>query len=433
MDTTLILLFILTGAFAVAHLESRLLGERVSFFTDAEYLIVGGLCGPYVFGLLTPERMASLEPLLAAVTGFIGFMVGMHLRFRRRHANGTMVADRLFAVLTCTATALVLAGAGWGLLVWLTDASPRDPLLLLAAATLGFGGVVISSQAVRVAILRTRSEGPVTQLLRTTAITGQVLAIVGFGLTIASRRALDTGGHLGDLIDALWLRVVMWNVISVVAGVATGLIFHLFVGEDRGRDRLFLGTVGLVALTAGVAEAMDFSTVFLGLTAGLTICFVSPVARHVAGAVNRLTRPTHVILLVLAGALWVPIEGRLWLVPAAYIVLRLVMLRAAARLAAAAHPRLDSEHRAVGSGLLAQGALAAAIAVNVITEGGRDNAYADVVVTTLLISAVANELWGSLAVRRLLQNSGETGRAPEWGGDGEASRVGPLPTGEAAQ
>ena len=409
MDTTLVLLCILAAAFAVTHLESKLLGERVSFFSDAEYLIVGVLCGPIVFGLLTPDRMTDLEPLLAAVTGFVGFMVG--LSFDRSPHQTAARADRVFALITSVTTALTLGAAGWALLHYFSGAALDDPLLLVAAATLGMGGVVVSSQAVRVTVTRARSDGPVTRLVRSTAVGAQVLAIVGFGFTIATSRALvDSGGVLDGVSDALWIRVLLWNGISGIAGVATGVIFYLFVRDSAPKERLFLGTIGLVAFTSGIAMALDFSPLFLGLVSGLTVALFCKVAPSITASVGRLQRPTHVILLILAGAMWKPIHGQLWLVPIVFILLRVVTLRGAAGLAARLHPHLDSEHRGIGSGLLPQGALAAAIAVNVILESSESAMFTDVVVTTLLLSAVANELWSARALRRLLQNSGETGR-----------------------
>ncbi len=438
MDTTLILLCILAAAFAVTRLESNLLGERVSFFTDAEYLVVGVLCGPLVSGLLGPVRMASLDPLLAAITGFVGFVVGLSLRFGRHGTRSTTWADRGFALMTCLLTGGVLATAGWAAISHLTGVAPSDPLLLIASATLGFGGVAISRQAVHVAATRSRADGPITRLLHSTAVSGQVLAIIGFGVTIATKRALVDGEQfLHGALDEVWLRVIVWNAVSLVAGVGSGFIFHLFVGSRGGSERLFLGTVGLVAFTSGIAQALDFSTLFLGLTAGVTIAAFSPVAGQVAASVTRLRRPTAVILLILAGAMWTPIEGLLWLIPVAWIGLRIVALRGTARMAAALHPQLDSEHRGIGSGLLAQGSLAAAIAVHLAAEPqAGSSTLVDVVVTTLLLSAVANELWGTSAVRRLLENSGETGRlapaADDASADGGRDRLAPLSPSDAA-
>jgi len=172
---------------------------------------------------------------------------------------------------------------------------------------------------------------------------------------------------------------------------------------------LFLGTIGLVAFTSGIAMALNFSTLFLGLISGFTVAVSCKVAPNINAAIDRLQRPTHVILLILAGALWVPIEGLAWIIPTAFIFLRIFTLRGVAGVATRMHPHLDVEHRGIGSGLLPQGALAAAIAVNLALDAGGDAALTDVVVTTLLLSAVANELWGARALRRLLQNSGETG------------------------
>lgn len=406
MDTTLILLCVLAFAFAVTHLERKLLGERVRFVSDAEYLLLGVAFGPLGLGVLGTERMAQLEPLQSVITGFVGFLVGLTLV--RRRARGVGRADLAFSI---AATLFTVIGVGAALLaaaVFLLPEHLQQPLHLtaVAAATLAFGSVAGSRSAVLHTIARTRADGPFSRLLPLAISTGRVVAVVGFGVTLAAKRALVEEGSIG--FGSLVIPPGAWVFISVAAGVASAVIFRVFAGEESDRQRLFVATIGLVLLTSGIAHALEFSPLFVGAIAGATVANISPVASHVSEAATRLSHPTVVILLILAGAAWTPVSGILWVLPVGYVVLRMLALRLATGVAGAHHPALRGQSRPVGSGLVPMGALAVAIAVNYALTP--DTAFTDAVVTTLLLTAIVGSLLGPASVRRLLRDVGETGR-----------------------
>ncbi|MGM0576732.1 MAG: hypothetical protein ACQEXJ_13465 [Myxococcota bacterium] len=409
MDTTLILLCILAFAFAITHLEERALGERVRTFSNSEYLILGFVFGPVVLGVLSAERMDELSPLLSVINGFLGFAVGLPLRVRGRD-KGPKPRHLGFAILVGVLAAAAVMLAAWGaLLLYPGNGEIRGPLLLVAAATLGSGAVAFSAQIIRRAIVRTRADGPISHLLPHVATSGRVIAIVGFGIAIASQRAfVEEDMVVAPGLDVIGLSVAVWNAIAIAAGVASGVIFHIFVGDDADRERLFVATIGLVMLTSGIAHALHFSPLGLGLLAGFTVANVSPCAPRVQGAATRLRRPASVTLLILAGALWTPIAPWMWLLPAGFVGLRVLILWATANVALWRHPSLSGQHRGVGLGLLGQGALTAGIAVNYAMI--ESTALSGPVVTALLVSAVANDLWAGAGVRSLLRNVGETGR-----------------------
>ena len=99
-----------------------------------------------------------------------------------------------------------------------------------------------------------------------------------------------------------------------------------------------------------------------------------------------------------------------WLLPLAFVLVRIVVLRFSAWLATRRNPNLDPNIPRLGNGLLSQGPLTVAIAVNY--QMVPSHALIDVVFTCLLVSAVLNEFWATSAIRRVLQNGGETGRGP---------------------
>ncbi len=402
MDAPLILIIILTFAFAATRLETRLLGPRSNLLASLEYAIIGVLAGPVMFGFLGPESLASLEPLLAVVTGFVGFLVGLPLSFR---SFGTRTRGTVrFGLVATLITAGILGATAW--LVFTYTVIPLDdpaPAALLgAAATLALGGTIIAVESIRSGLANARADGPVSRLLPGAAQTMRIVSVLGFGLVLAVQRGLTS--------EADFLGHLAWVGVEIAAGVAVGFIFFVFVGHERDQKKLFVATIGIVCLGSGIAEALDFSPLFVNLVAGLTIANLSRASRSLLIADSRLRRPVFAVLLILAGASWTPLPAVLWLVPAAYVLLRVLALRVGARvglrLSASA---IDRDTPRPGHGLLGQGAVALALAVDFVHVTPHSTLSA-LVLTTLLVSAVVNEIWFGAALRVLLQNAGETGR-----------------------
>lgn len=413
MDPTLTLLLLLAFAFAAVRVEQALFGEGITFIASGEALVLGAISGPMVLGVLDADGLTALEPLLSVISGFIGFLVGLPLRLRGRAK--LPMRDVAFGLTTMLGITLCVGGGAFAVLAGLPTFSELDPGqlhpidILIAAGTLGFGAAVCGAEGVQRAVLHMRSAGPVSRILPRGAALTQVLAILGFGVLIASTRASDRFGSTE--LDA-WA----WSSINIAAGLASGVIFHVFVGAQATRDQLFVATIGLVCLASGIAHALHFSPLFLGLVAGATVANLSPCAPRLHAAVERLQHPIYTLLLLMAGAQWKPLSALYWLFPIGFVALRVLAVRASAGLAAWQHPELDRHTRGLGRALLGQGPLAAAIAVNygmvAMSESSSDemSPVVSIVTTCLLISAVLNEFWAAPLARKMLQEAGETER-----------------------
>ena len=401
MDPTLTLLLLLAFAFAAVHVERQVLGERVRFVAGTEALVLGVLAGPLVLGLLTDDGVRSLHPMLSVISGFIGFLCGLPVRVRE--ASRLPTRDLAFGFTTVVTVTLLIGGAAFAAFFWVPGliASTDVEGMVIAAVCLGLGAAVCSSAAVSRGVTGSRAAGPASRVLGHAASVTQVLAILGFGLVVALFPTEDPASRGG-------LDVLEWEGVNIVAGVAAGMIFHVFVGDEADENRLFVATIGLVALASGIGHALDLSPLFLGLVAGVTVANVSPCSERLAGTVDRLRRPADMLLLVLAGAAWVPLPAMYWFFPVAFITMRLVALRLAAGVADAFHPEIDPHVRRLGDGLSSQGALTAAIAVN---YGMIDaTPIKEIVTTSLLVSAVVNEIWAGTLLRQTLRHAGETER-----------------------
>ncbi|NJK90327.1 MAG: hypothetical protein HC923_13715 [Myxococcales bacterium] len=230
-------------------------------------------------------------------------------------------------------------------------------------------------------------------------------AVVVSGLALAVERApaVDLGGPI-------------WLVGTTALGLALGVLFWFFVGEDREerQERVFLATVGVIIFASGLASAVGISPLFLSAIAGIVVSLL-PESTRLHIAVTRLERPALIVFSIFAGALLRPTFGVLLLLPLFYFLLRVAALRFSAGLASWVI-RTPANVPRLGSGLVAQGVIAAAIAVN----------YAQVLPSlgaaismTIIPGLILADVFSFPPLRRLLADSGELGHA-------EASASPPL-------
>jgi Kef-type K+ transport system membrane component KefB len=401
MDTSLILILILAFAFAATHLEKRFLVGKIRLFHGLEYLLIGILVGPQVLEFLGSETTNRMAPLLSVITGLLGFIYGLPLV--ARGSKGRMPGGIRVGFAVTLLTAATVGGLSMVAITWLKGGDRSG--YGLAAVTLGFGAVACSAESIITTISSTRSQGPISTLLPRAAATMRVMAICGLGIATAVAH-----GMVGHSFYGLGLGTVGWVSLTLALGVIIGVIFHIFEGEEQERERLFVATIGVVALASGVAYALQLSPLFVNLVAGATVANLSPSSERLNAAVARLRRPFDATLLLLAGAAWLPIPALMWLLPVGFVVVRAFALRFSTWLATRRNPTLDPSIPRLGNGLLSQGPLTVAIAVNYHMVP--THALMDIVFTCLIVSGVVNEFWAGSAIRRVLQNGGETGRGP---------------------
>jgi hypothetical protein len=275
----------------------------------------------------------------------------------------------------------------WG--DWVLEVNANSDQLLLgialgAAATVCTSGLLVSIGD----SLNARSA--TFELLKTGAIISQLLAVVTIGIVLAVTR-----GERGTFISELgaW----GWVVGAVGLGLICGGCFTLFIGNEKSTSRIFLATVGTVTFASGVGSALGVSPLFVNLVSGL---FVGMVSRHegvLRKELDRLQHPIFVLLLILTGAMWTPVSGALWLFPLVYILLRLIAGRLLLRLLTGMLTRVNAER--IGLGLLAQGTLAVAVAVDYALQVPP---HAPVVLTTVLVGTLVCDMSAGGVVRRVL-------------------------------
>ncbi|MBN2194967.1 MAG: hypothetical protein JW751_19275 [Polyangiaceae bacterium] len=416
MNVTLLLVLVVFFAFAVGHLVTRF-ASRFVRLTGVEFVLVGVLIGPhFAWELMTVQALAQLDPLISLLLGLAGFVLGLRFRLAL-HRVDAAAASLTSTLLTIVGTSLLLLAA----MVWLAPEQPGSafvidqPLLrfrgyvlelhftsaqLWIAVVLGCAASVASTAAIDGVCQHARAAGPVSSLLRVGGIMAEVVAVFVLGLAMSTARATGTATYLD-------LTIVEWGVASILAAVVSGLLFGLFIGRERDPDRVFLATVGLVTFASGVGAALGISPLFINLLAGVTVAATSPHAEPVRLQLDRLHHPIFVVLMVLAGAQWSPPPASAWALPGVYLLGRIALRHLTTPPSVSIFLETVPRTRRLGAGLLSQGILAVAIG---LYAAQRFPEARSIILTTVLVGALASDLFSDRSLRKVLIDAGEAGR-----------------------
>lgn len=389
MELTLSLTLVVSFSFLVSGLLQR---TRLRHFTRSSvYLGVGVLSGPEVFGLLDSEAITQLAPFIAVTLGCLGFIQGLPLTRRLREAVREFEAGLLTSVLALGAVALVAY-------LVLDRLVPKAGY---PALTLGAAAVATSRPIIGSTVARMRAKGAVTDLVRSMALIGDVVAVLLSGFALAVAVADASALRLG-------LGPVVWIAASTGIGVACGLLFRFFMLAEASRERIFLATVGIIVFSSGLASAVGISALLLNGLAGVTVALTAR-DKDPSAPLGSIETPASIALMIFAGAMWSSssVLGLPALAFVAFAVglagLRLVALTLAGRVAIRLVPRAQYASR-VGYGLLPMGGLAIGIALNYRLL---DLPAANLVLTAVAGAAILTEIVSFDLLSVLLVDAGE--------------------------
>ena len=226
-------------------------------------------------------------------------------------------------------------------------------------------------------------------------MTNAVVAILASGLLFAMVHPDPDATIVGRPLTA-----TEWAVITIAIGVIGGALFHLFVGEERKIDRLFVSLAGAVILVSGAAIYLRLSPLLAALCFGFVLANTTRARAQIAVALERVERPLYFALLVLAGATWRPSVRDWVLLVLLFLAVRIAARIGAARLAARWNGALPALGPNWGRGLLGQGGLALAVALSYLYQG--DAPLPSLVFTAAVASVLLTDVLSARFVRALV-------------------------------
>lgn len=348
----LLILFVVLGYLA-ARFAVDWLARHAMVVSGAEYLVLGLLLGPRGTGVVDPEQLRGLAPFFTLAIGWLGTSVGF--RFWLPVLTRTPgIIYRLAMVQAATTFALV-GGGLWAILAWSRGMDPTEAAL--PAVVLGAIAASSSLQGARIAGKALGRRNLAVRQLEVAAGIDALVAVLAISVVLALF-------HVPTSAAPREPTPTEWIAIAIGIGLVGGWLFHLFLGEERSQDRLFVALAGAVVLTTGAANYVGMSALLPGLLLGFILVNTSRQRDAVGTLLGQVDRPLYFLMLVCAGALWAPSTTDVFIPVLLFLALRGAGKVGGAYLAARANGALEAFGPRWGLALLGQGGLAIALALD---------------------------------------------------------------------
>ncbi|MBA3316841.1 MAG: hypothetical protein H0T50_01970 [Gemmatimonadales bacterium] len=356
MQTTLAAIAVITVGYIFAYLIFDRLRDRFGYVGGAEYVVIGFLLGPRVTGLLDAEQVQDLTPIVSLALGWLGMLLGTYFRLP---TMALIEGDHIrIAFAEAVATFAIALAALLGLFRFLIDTPWREAVVL--SVTLAAVATLSSPVAVDAVVERLRVRSRVPPVLQLAARIDALIAVVAFGLVLAIF-------HQGDVAPGVRPPTATeWSVINVAVGVASGVLFHLFLGPRGHLDegRLFVALAGAIVVASGASYYLNLSPIFTNLVLGFILVNSGSAHRDVTRLLLSTERPVYLALLLFAGAAWSPGSVDLLFIAPLFVMIRVFARFLGGGMAGGyvAPPELRAP--GLGRGLLALGGIGVALALN---------------------------------------------------------------------
>ena len=341
------------------------LGLAPSLTPAVIFLPLGALLGPRGIEWFTPQVLARLDIAVTIGLAVLGVLVGIALGREVRESLRLLVAASFESAVTVAAVAAATISFVHSAGV------PLDAILAFGLAL----GLCASASSATSAPPDSEAAASVATKV---ADLDDVLPIAATTVIFA----VIAGGQNP------WLYAVVPAGLGLVVGVIGWLLFDR---AESGAERVVF-VLGTLALAGGSAGYLGVSPLAVGLVAGVFWATVRGRADQiVTNDVQRVQHPLIVLLLLTAGALWVPSQASLWLL-APYLLFRLVGKIAGAWVTARF---LDVRTSDLAAFLMPPGVLAVAFALNFRQVLPESNG--EILISTVAMGTAAFELF-ALAV-----------------------------------
>ncbi len=265
------------------------LGLAPSLTPGIIFMPMGILLGPLALNLITGDLRTLLDLSVTLALTLLGIFVGIAFGREIPSAGRLLVAASLESAVT------IVAVAGATLFIITTTALPLDASAVIVALALGLCASASSATSAD------PDADPAAAIATRVADLDDILPIVVAAAIFTLAAGTGT--------ERWWIALT-----PIGAGLATGLVGWLLFERAQSVAERAVYVLGTVALAGGAAAYMHVSPLSVGLVAGLFWTLMPGRAdRIVQDDLGKLQHPLVVLLLMTAGALWVPSAVGIWL------------------------------------------------------------------------------------------------------------------------
>jgi hypothetical protein len=385
-----LLVLVIGVAYVLAHNVVERLQRRFLVVSGAEYLLLGVLLGPTFPAIGAFDNLTGLLPIIALAAGWVGLLRGTDFDF-----TSLQKLDPATWRIVFLHHLLPGAAVGFGAYYFFTtlELSETTRTAALSAAALACFAAADSAEPFDLLARRYEISGRLAPLLRNGTRLGDIAVILAFGLIFCVFHENDPSARV--------YSPALWAWVTVLLGGALGFLFSLFLAGDESDNSRFLALVGIIAFASGGAFFLQLSPLAVNLSMGFVLVNFARGGQLLHTTLESTERPMAIVLLIFAGALWVPTP----LVITLTALLGFLVVRTLAKwLASLIAAWGTSLRKDLFRGLLAHGdvTLAMAVSFRLVYKGGA----ADIAYSVVLGSVILNDLLAPRLLRGLLADEG---------------------------
>lgn len=379
------------GGLFLIGLLADLLGRRTPLPRVTLLLVAGFVIGPSVLDWLPPFTEAWFPVLTDIALSMIGFLLGQKLtRATLRDMGRSVLAMSISEViLTALLVFSVLALLG----------VPVEIALLLA----GIAPATDPAATVDV-VHEQKAQGRFTDTLLGIVAIDDVWGLLTFSVLLAVAQAVSGHGATTEI-----LMSGAWEIGgALLLGATIGVPMAYLTGRVRPGEPTQAEALGLVLLSAGLAEWAEVSYILTAMVLGAVVANLAKHHDRPFRAIEGIEWPFLILFFLLAGAgLHLDALMAVGLVGAGYIGLRVTGRILGTRLGGWLSGTEPATRHWMGLALLPQAGVAIGMA---LLAGQRFPEVRDLIMPVALGSTVIFELLGPVVTRRVLVRVGEAKR-----------------------
>jgi len=372
------------------------------------YILIGILIGPSVLALLSHEMVTSFTIIRQVAIGFIGYTIGLELRFNKLKKTGKQVTIITVAQAMTTAILVALAVA---LFLTLTgqDHVWTYALILGAIATATAPGPIVA------VVKSYRTKGPVTDVLLPLVALDDAIGIMLFALMLS----LGTSMLSGPVSVAhMVLEPLKEILFSFGFGAAIGFAL-VFVTKRFNRESdnfLMMAIIGAVFAGIGIGQAVHASAILLPMTIGivLTNSIDERFEHRLTKTTDLFSAPILLAFFTIAGAeLQLSLLAKIGILGVIYLLVRVVGKVSGAFVSAKAVKAPPTVVKYLGFTLIPQAGVAIDMALTTQLRFEQTESLAPfleigaAIMTIVLAATVIYEVFGLAVVKWALGKAGE--------------------------
>jgi Kef-type K+ transport system membrane component KefB/CBS domain-containing protein len=324
------------------------------------YIIIGVLIGETGFGLLHAQDIVALRPFNHFALGLIGFLVGGELKgalFRKygRQFTAILAGEGILAFL--------LVGSASTLIVYVVGKDWR--MALAAGVVLGAIASATDPASTMDVLWENRAGGVLTSSIVAIVALDDALAmsLYGLGTGLANLLVAEGGAQTPWLDFFLILRELFG---AVALGAVVGFILNAVVRYMPQNERRLGLSLGMILLCIGTAVSLQLDVILATMTAGIILVNQAPRrSNKIFEVIRSFSAPIYIVFFVLVGARLSirNMPAWLWVLIAAYVILRSVGKWVGAYWGGYISSAPDVIRRYVGMTLFAQGGVAVGLSI----------------------------------------------------------------------